>query len=125
MKALSIRPQWAHAILHLGKDIENRSWSTTYRGPLLIHAGQTMTRADYADFVNILEGKRIVPPDRSEIRCGGIIGIVDLYGITEKRASPWFTGKVGWRLRNPKPLPFKPWKGRLGLFEVPGINVRN
>ena len=36
MKALSLRPHWAYAIFHLGKDIENRTWSTAYRGPLLI-----------------------------------------------------------------------------------------
>lgn len=39
IKALTIRQPWAHAIFHLGKDVENRSWRTRYRGPLLIHAG--------------------------------------------------------------------------------------
>ena len=28
MKALSIRQPWAWAILHAGKDIENRDWRT-------------------------------------------------------------------------------------------------
>jgi len=37
-RALSIRQPWAYAILHLGKDIENRPWRTNFRGPLLIHA---------------------------------------------------------------------------------------
>jgi hypothetical protein len=38
VKALTIRQPWAYAILRLGKDVENRSWRTHYRGPLLIHA---------------------------------------------------------------------------------------
>src|ERR1017187_9047245 len=38
IRTLSIRQPWAHAILHLGKDVENRSWSTPYRGSILIHA---------------------------------------------------------------------------------------
>ncbi len=39
MKALSVRQPFAWAIVHGGKDVENRSWATSYRGPVLIHAG--------------------------------------------------------------------------------------
>jgi hypothetical protein len=38
VKALSIRQPWVWAIVHAGKDIENRTWWTPYRGPVLIHA---------------------------------------------------------------------------------------
>ena len=38
MKCLSILQPWAWAIIHGGKDVENRTWRTAYRGPLLIHA---------------------------------------------------------------------------------------
>ena len=31
MKALSIRPPWAWAILHAAKDVENRTWKTNIR----------------------------------------------------------------------------------------------
>ena len=31
---------WAWAIAVAGKDVENRGWSTTYRGLLAIHAGK-------------------------------------------------------------------------------------
>jgi len=40
MKALSLWQPWASAIAMGAKRIETRSWSTTYRGPLLIHAAQ-------------------------------------------------------------------------------------
>ena len=33
-----MRPPWAWATIYGGKDVENRSWRTAYRGPLLIHA---------------------------------------------------------------------------------------
>lgn len=39
LRALTIRQPWAWAIIHGGKDIENRSWNTKHRGPLVIHAG--------------------------------------------------------------------------------------
>lgn len=38
MKALSVRQPWASAIAWGEKSVEHRSWSTDYRGPLLIHA---------------------------------------------------------------------------------------
>ena len=38
MKILSIRQPWAALIVHGFKETENRTWSTSYRGPVLIHA---------------------------------------------------------------------------------------
>jgi hypothetical protein len=42
MKALSIQQPWAWAIIHAGKRVENRTWSTRFRGPFFIHAGKTI-----------------------------------------------------------------------------------
>ncbi|MET9956272.1 hypothetical protein ABZ135_32660 [Streptomyces sp. NPDC006339] len=39
LRGLTIKQPWADAVAYLGKDIENRTWRTTYTGPLLIHAG--------------------------------------------------------------------------------------
>lgn len=39
MRAITVRQPWAWAIARGGKDIENRSWGTSYRGLLAIHAG--------------------------------------------------------------------------------------
>ena len=44
MKALSVRQPWAWAIIHAGKDVENRTWGTRYHGPLLIHASKNYDR---------------------------------------------------------------------------------
>lgn len=40
MKALTIRQPWAWAIAAGHKPVENRTWTTRYRGPLAIHAAQ-------------------------------------------------------------------------------------
>ena len=40
MKALSVRAPWWWAILHCGKDIENRDWYTNFRGTIYLHAGK-------------------------------------------------------------------------------------
>jgi ASCH domain-containing protein len=94
MKAISIKPPWAWAIIHGGKDIENRTWATRYRGPLLIHAGKAMTRSDYERVVSHLEEDGIVAPHRHELERGGIIGIVELIDCVEAHTSPWFGGPV-------------------------------
>lgn len=38
MKAITVKQPWASLIVAGIKDIENRTWATKYRGPLLIHA---------------------------------------------------------------------------------------
>lgn len=40
MRALTVQQPWAWAIIHGGKDVENRTQLWSYRGPLAIHAGQ-------------------------------------------------------------------------------------
>lgn len=47
MKALSIRQPWAWLIVHGGKDIENRSWHTKFRGRFLVHAAKGMTSNEF------------------------------------------------------------------------------
>jgi hypothetical protein len=37
MKTISIKSPWAQLICYGVKDVENRTWTTAYRGPLLIH----------------------------------------------------------------------------------------
>jgi len=49
LPVLSIRQPWAWAIVHAGKDIENRNWPTRFRGRFLIHAAKGCTREEYLD----------------------------------------------------------------------------
>ena len=39
MKAITIKQPWASLIVEGIKDIENRTWKTSFRGRVLIHAG--------------------------------------------------------------------------------------
>ena len=39
MRKLTIRQPWASLIICGEKDVENRTWTTRYRGELAIHAG--------------------------------------------------------------------------------------
>jgi hypothetical protein len=112
MKALSIRQPWAHLIANGIKTIENRTWRTDYRGPLLIHAGARW----YDEPVEDIERRyRITIP--RELPLGGIVGIADLVGILEESNDPYFVGPFGWVLKNALPLAFRAMPGQLGLFD--------
>lgn len=39
MQAVTFRQPWAAAVAHFGKDVDNRSWKTSYRGLLAVHVG--------------------------------------------------------------------------------------
>ncbi|BBL75475.1 DUF488 family protein [Methylomagnum ishizawai] len=119
-KCLSIRQPWAWAILHGGKDIENRSWKTDYRGPVLIHAAKTLTQAEYTGAcldIGIM-APRLDVPRHEDLERGGIVGAARIVDCVDRSESPWFGGGFGFVLADPRPLPFLPLTGRLGLFEV-------
>jgi hypothetical protein len=114
---------WAWAIIHGGKDIENRTWAPRYRGPLLIHAGRSMRISDFKRLCERLAEDGINVPKRTELLMGGIIGQVELTDCVEDHASRWFGGPVGWVLKNAKALKFEMCRGQLGLFDV-GSSLR-
>lgn len=118
MKVLTVKQPWAWAILHAGKDIENRSWVPKYRGPLAIHAG-----AAYMKGSILPRGVR----EPEDLVYSAILGVVDLVDVVETSRSKWFGGDAyGWVLKNPRPLAKPlPCKGRLGLWPVPAEFVRN
>ncbi len=120
MLALSIRQPWAWAILHAGKDIENRFWPTDYRGPLLIHTGRDVHRPAWEW---MLRTRGITVPPQEELPRSGIVGIVDLVDCVIASDSPWFTGPYGFVLRNARQLPFRGAFGNLRIFEVEDIPI--
>lgn len=118
MKALSIRQPWAWLILHGGKDIENRTWKTNFRGRVLIHAAKGMTDAEYAVASRYASRRWISLPLFEKLPRGGIVGSVEIVDCVQQDASRWFEGPHGFKLTNPESLPFVPLKGALGFFEV-------
>ena len=123
--ALSIRQPWAWAIIHAGKDLENRKTLFSHRGLTLIHASAGMTFDEYDDaghFMNEI-GVLDVPPLTSLER-GGIIGAVEIVDSVKESDSPWWMGPRALVLRNPRPIPFIPCRGTVApLFWTPTPSV--
>lgn len=123
MRTLSIRQPWAFLIVHGHKTIENRDWSTPWRGQLLIHAGAGLVQRDYREIqARALGELGITIPDHTDLAQvprGGIVGVAELVRVVTDSESPFFTGPFGFVLANARPLPFVPWKGQLGWFDVP------
>lgn len=125
MLALSIRQPWAWHILHSGKDVENRDWSTKVRGRVLIHAAKACTRWEWENGQDPLwrqGGNTFALPPLEDLPRGGIVGSVEIVDCVVCCGSPWFVGRFGFVLRDPKSLPFTPMNGRLGFFNVPGFD---
>ena len=122
MKAVSIRPAWAWAIIHGGKDVENRLRRTRFRGRFLVHASLTVRQADYERATQALcaAGERAILPREDEFSVGGFIGSVELVDVAEASESVWYApGHFAWILRNPRPMEFFPYRGRRSWFLVP------
>lgn len=130
MKVLTVRQPWAWLILHGGKDIENRSWPTNYRGPLAIHAAKGMTRQEFdmaLDFVSRFDDELSWHMTAVDFKAtsGAIIGIVevrDCATYNDFRPCPprWYMGPYAWILSDPKPCEPVYVKGKLGLWEWDG-----
>lgn len=122
--AISIRQPWAWAILHAGKDVENRTWSTSFRGPVCIHAAKGMTAAEFDGFVEFARSlnrrdiwqKDIWVPEPSAFERGGIVGVAEITGCVNRSGSPWFFGPWGFTIANARTVGFIPCKGALGFF---------
>jgi hypothetical protein len=108
---LSVQDPWCRYILYFDKDVENRTWRTPYRGPLLIHCGKK--RDTSCAIPRTL--------DRFPPAPGCIVGIVELVDIVVGSRSPWAQpGQCHWMLSNPRAFPEPiPYRGQLGLFYVP------
>lgn len=109
---------WVHAILYQGKGIENRTWKTSYRGWLALHA--SASKWPEAEFPR---GKRV--PDLATLTYSAICGVARLDAVVTESRSPWFWPdgiegrRFGWVLTNRTPLANPiPCTGARGLWEV-------
>ena len=112
--ALSIQQPWAWLIVNGYKDIENRSWSTKYRGELYVHAGKKIDK-ESIDWVNFMFPRIELP---SSFDTGGIDGKTTVVDCVTKSNSPFFFGKYGFVLMGSQPVEFIKVSGKLGLFKV-------
>lgn len=115
MKALSILQPWAWLIANGHKDIENRVWSTRFRGGFLIHAGKRWSEEQEDDTARVREEfPHIRLPASFDL--GGLVGMATLLDCVESSSSPWFTGRYGFVIGGAGPLPFTPCRGMLNFF---------
>ena len=132
MKALSVIMPWPWFIMKYGKDVENRTWYTNYRGRILIHVSKkpdpyylTIVKKYSADPV-------LTEKQKEEFRylnaalCGCIIGTVEIVDCVQNYSSQWAEpGMWHWVLQ--KPELFKepiPARGSLGLWEYGGEMIK-
>lgn len=137
MRILTVRQPWAWAIIHGGKNVENRSRNIAgqYRGPVLIHAG--LTAVDDADpiwnadrFRTAVDQAPATARASMKVR-GAIIGIVELidshpasecrgFGPHGGPCSQW-AEREGWHLTLAAPRALAqplPYRGGQGMRRV-------
>jgi hypothetical protein len=118
--ALSVRQPWAWAIIHAGKDVENRSraaerWACT--GRVAIHAAKGMTQAEYYEAASFMASIGVTCPPPAELVRGAVIGAVTIRAISgDDWGSPWAFGPCHLHLEKPEPIDPIPARGALGLF---------
>lgn len=92
MRCLSVRQPWASAIFELGKVVENRTWTTGYRGILLIHASLRVDK-DFWGSEEFRKCRKIKDFKESHadnaFKVGAIIGAVELVKVVRNYRSIW------------------------------------
>lgn len=122
MKALSILQPWAWLIAAGHKDVENRHWRTPWRGRFLIHAGKKWGREQRDDLELLrVAHPQITFPERFDL--GGVVGAATIVDCVADSDSPWFVGTWGFVLQQPCACRLVPWRGQLGWFDIPLVDV--
>ena len=122
--AISVRQPWAWAVVHGGKDIENRSKSVAGRfrslagQEIAIHAAYNMADQEYFEAVEWMARLGVKPPPPDDLWYGGIIGVATVGAVLEKSSSPWFDGPFGVRLEKPRAVDFIGCRGWPGVFKL-------
>ncbi len=127
-KTLSFKQPYAWLIANGYLLVDDRSWGTRYRGPMLIHASKGI----YAEYYDYIKANTDIPiPDKDKLGYGGVIGIANLVlccrpgelpqGISRMQRAHF--GGVhqeyyGFLFEQARPLPFMPCPGKLGIFEI-------
>lgn len=106
MKALSLRPEWAHLVLTGEKTVEVRSWKTDYRGDVLICSSGMKRKG-------LISGYGLI-----------VAELVDIHELTEDDLDEACLDEMpnekayAWVLDNFKDIKPFPVKGQLKLFDV-------
>lgn len=134
MKSLTIRQPWATLIALGEKQFETRTWRTSHRGELAIHAGMQINRAICLTepYRSVLARHGLTADDLPTGRIIATSRIADCLEITSQEVQQgwpggneyvfgnYAEGRYAWKLDNVVPLVHPiPAKGRLGFWEYP------
>lgn len=131
MKAITLWQPWA-SLMALGqKKIETRSWKTSYRGPLLIHAAKKVIGWPSIIIQDVFDGIAFQPSDlpRGSILCK--VDLVDCRKIflhnrpsyPERALGDYTPGRYMWITQNVNVFENHiPLRGRQGIFNVPELD---
>ncbi|MEO5742762.1 MAG: ASCH domain-containing protein [Vicinamibacterales bacterium] len=128
MKALTVCQPYAELIARGDKPIENRTWPTSYRGPLAIHAGKSRAWLGADD-----EDAALYAVDVRAIPFGAVVAIADLVAclplLYPADGANWparwkalanhehANGPYCWVLENVRRIEPAPYRGAQGIWE--------
>ncbi len=125
MLALTLKQPWA-TLIFAGKDIENRSWPTSVRGQVAITASGKMDISEIYSACEFMQSwipkfsTRIFSKEAYAYDTGVVLGTVEIIDCVERSDSPWFQGRFGFVLRNPRKLKVPiPVKGKQAFWTLP------
>lgn len=132
IKAVTISQPWASLIARGEKWIENRTWSTNYRGELAIHAGkglQYLTKEDIKQYPTgcIIAVGQLVACERldtiqqmsvSELDQHDLIHLGAYRTWSQAAIHHYAEGPWCWILEDVQPVDHFPCKGAQGLWNI-------
>jgi ASCH domain len=126
MRALSVKQPWAQLICDGRKSLEIRTWTTPYRGPLIVVASLQWARDDEDAIVwKDVDGERgalVCLVTLEDVRHAAQDGSDDgaaCCALPRRGAAPF-----AWVLRDPVPLRPVKCRGALGLYKLqPGVSI--
>jgi len=127
MKALSIRQPWADLIMLGVKNVENRTWSTNHKGPLLVHAPKTidenaLKRGEILNALGVRRAEDYEPVTGAilgEVTVQGCVEMNTPEGLTMRKTNRWCSGPFMFVLSDPQRWdPPVVCPGKQGLFDV-------
>lgn len=109
MKALSIHPQYAMLIFAGAKTVEIRTWSTDYRGDLLIcSTAKKIKDTIPGHALCVVTLKNVVPFEKKHLEPAQVASVDD------------YNGLYAWELENVRYIKPIPLKGKLSLWNYDG-----
>lgn len=128
VKALSLKQPYAWLIANGYLLVDDRTWGTHYRGPILIHASKGL----YEQYYDYLKATTDIPlPDKDKLGYGGVVGVANLVLCCQPGNLPKGVNReqrvhfggvhaeyYGFLFEQARPLSLMPCSGKLGIFDL-------